>query len=284
MDLLADLVELGHRYYGAPRRAEAIDRLADELERRGATVERRTFDVVERESGASYELTNLVARFRPTVSRRLLLGTHWDTRLWAEEDPDPARRDQPIPGANDGTSGVVVLLELLAAVERTGAFPELGIDIVLFDGEELGRPGSSDYSRGAREFAASLASAPSEERPLAAVVVDMVGQPGLRLRPEVASRVGSPRFVELAWSLGRAEFPEMFDETPVGPIHDDHVPLLRLGIPSLLLIDLDYDPWHTHADTPDQCSAESLERVARYLALLVANLEDPAWQPENVQS
>ena len=114
---LERLMATGNRYYGAPERERAIAALVDGLGAHAGAVELQRFRVREPASGVEFALANAIARRNPGVEPRLLLGTHFDTRLWAEEDPDPARRDEPIPGANDGTSGVAVLLELLRVVD-----------------------------------------------------------------------------------------------------------------------------------------------------------------------
>src|SRR5690606_29222332 len=106
----------------------------------GATeVERLEHTGADPHTGREFALTTLIGHVRPAAARRFVLGSHFDTRPWAESDPDPARREQPIIGANDGTSGVAVLLELTPLL-RAQLPPDLGFTVILFDGEELGRP------------------------------------------------------------------------------------------------------------------------------------------------
>lgn len=266
----------GQRYYGAPRRGEALAMILRDLEPHAATVERQSFSAREPVTGVSFELTNVIARTAPLAARRILLGTHWDTRAWAEEDADPERRDQPIPGANDGTSGLVVLIELLRALPEVKLQEDVGVDLVFFDGEEFGRPGSEgDYCQGSSRFADELDRYYPDRLPVAAVVVDMVGDRELTFKREGYSRRHAPALTELIWRLGRARFPEVFLDAGTGPIFDDHVPLQRRGVPAALLIDRDYAPWHTHDDTPEACSAGSLALVTRHLAELLLVLGDP---------
>ena len=130
------LVRRGNRYYGAPRREEVIQLFESRLRAYGAETVRQRFEAEERQSGVRYTLTNIIGRITPSRPQRIVLGTHWDTRLWAEEEPDPARRAEPIPGANDGTSGIVVLFELARVLKRA-PLRHIGVDIALFDGEEF---------------------------------------------------------------------------------------------------------------------------------------------------
>jgi len=182
----------GHRHYGAAERERAIEMMLRDLEPYSASVERQDFSAVEPVSGVTYRLTNVIARTAPRAPRRVVLATHWDTRLWAEEDPDPARRDQPIPGANDGTSGLVVLIELLRVLDGVKSLGDLGLDVVLFDGEEFGRAGSGKTCRGSLHFARNLRQTYPQRLPIAAVVVDMVGDRELTLSREVLSITNAP--------------------------------------------------------------------------------------------
>ena len=137
------------RTLGAPDRKRGIDALAGAMEGEGATVRRQSFDGIDPLTGSPYPLTNLYGSIRPDAPRQFVLATHYDIRPWAEEDPTLTARSQPIPGANDGTSGVVVLLALLPAL-RDALPADVGFTIILFDGEELGRPTEGGYCAGSR--------------------------------------------------------------------------------------------------------------------------------------
>jgi len=224
------------------------------------------------DTGEPVRLTNLVARIRPERRARVLLGTHWDTRPWAELDPNPARRGQPIPGANDGTSGVAVLLEIGRQL-RSQPLQRLGVDLVLFDGEELGRTEPRLYCQGSRGFASRLEQLYGPTRPEAALVLDMVGDTDLRLVPEALSLQRAPQLVGLVWSTAAALGERTFAQGDPPWILDDHSPLLQAGVPAILLIDRSYPPFHTHADTPDRCSAASLASVGRVVMATLGRLD-----------
>lgn len=261
------------RALGDPRRTASIDALADLLRAAGADhVERLEHAGDDPWTGTRFAMTTLVGQVRPEAARQFVLASHFDVRPWAESDPDPARREHAIPGANDGTSGVAVLLEL-APLLREQLPADVGFSLILFDGEELGRPDVGPYCAGSRALAAALAAGdrPALQRVRAAsfgVVLDMVGDRDLQLRPEPASRRAAPALVAEVWAAGQAAgYRQFLDEPLPEPLMDDHVQLTRAGVPSILIIDYDYPAWHTHADGPEQVGAASLEAVGETLRL-----------------
>ncbi|WAS98728.1 M28 family peptidase [Nannocystis punicea] len=272
VDLLLDRYP---RALGDPRRTGAIEALAGDLRAAGATVidrlEHRGADPL---TGVSFDMTTLLGHVRPEAPRRFVLATHFDTRPWAESDPDPSRRDQPIVGANDGTSGVAVVLELVPLLVRQLP-PDVGFTVILFDGEELGRPDLGPYLAGSRALAMEVLQGrfPLVARAEFGVVLDMVGDRDLRVQPDRASLAQHPALVQRIWSIGQAHGFTAFDSTPLAvPLLDDHVPLDEAGVPSVLLIDYDYPAWHTHADTRDKLDARSLGAVGETLRLALLDL------------
>lgn len=247
----------------AAGREQGLATLTQRLSQGGATVHAQPFTGFDPRDGSTMPLSNLFGVVRPDAPRQFVLATHFDVRPWAESDPDPTRRDQPIPGANDGTSGVVVLLALLPVL--TEALPrDVGFTIVLFDGEELGRPKHGGYCAGSTHFAAHPEDAPPNVlRASFGIVLDMVGDAELTIAREANSTQQNSALVDAVWraaaSLGERSF---IDATYPHAIFDDHVLLSRAGIPSVLLIDYDYDAWHTHADALERVSGESLATVA----------------------
>jgi glutaminyl-peptide cyclotransferase len=199
------------------------------------------------------ELRNVVAKLGLPGHAPILIGTHYDTRPLA--DRDPLKPLAPVPGANDGASGVAVLLELARLLPKDGELPEVWL--VFFDGEDSGNLDGWEWSAGAAAFAAGL-----QVRPQAVVIVDMVGDADLRLPRE---RTSDPALADEIWATARDLGVQAFVDEPGLPILDDHRPFLDLGIPSILIIDLDYDYWHTTQDTLDKVSAHSLEQVGSVL-------------------
>jgi Zn-dependent M28 family amino/carboxypeptidase len=263
-------VEFGPRIPGSPGHENMRAWLIAELRRlRAASVETQT--LTDSTLGRRLVIHNVIARYgaRPRRAtdpppRRLMLCAHYDTRPWSDQDPDSSRRDDPVPGANDGASGVAVLLEVAELLAREPAPAE--VDLVFFDAEDQGRIDQPhEYALGARAHAAAL----GERRPLAAILFDTVGDRDLNIHPEVHSAERAANLVALVLEGARVTGARHFHPGPKYRMTDDHVPLLEAGIPAVDVIDFDYEPWHTHRDLPDQVASESLAEVARVAAWLV---------------
>jgi glutaminyl-peptide cyclotransferase len=261
-------VEAGPRVPGTAAHAAIRDWMTRELTRTGGAVELQSF--TDTSLGAPLELTNLIGHFGPhrpgSPVRRIALLAHWDSRPWCDEDPDSAHRADPLPGANDGASGVAVLLEVAELMGRRP--PPVGVDLVFLDGEDQGhasRP--EEFSIGARGWVARLK--PDGSRPIAAFLFDMVGDRDLDIYPEVYSAQRAANLVALVLEGARATGALHFHSEPRHAIIDDHIPVLDAGIPAVDIIDFDYAAWHTHLDLPDQVSAASLAEVASVADWLV---------------
>ncbi len=232
------------------------------------TVEVQPF--VQEGYGEKLSLTNIFARYRPDVQGRILFLAHWDTRPRADNDPDKSHWNQPILGANDGASGVAVLLELAALLKNTP--PAIGVDLLLVDGEDYGKEGQHDlYLLGSRHFAAHL---PTGYAPRFAILLDMVGDAYLELPKEGYSVQYAPDIVDLVWDTARNLGVRQFIDTKGEMIIDDHLPLNDAGIKTIDIIDFNYPDqsnryWHSLNDTPDHCSAESLEAVGTVMTNVI---------------
>jgi len=218
-------------------------------------------------------ITNILARFNPPARKHVLLLAHYDTRAIADQDPDPGNRSKPILGANDGASGVAVLLMLADIFARD--VPPIGVDLLLVDAEDQGRSGDLDnFCLGTKAFLPEMNELLGGVRPQYAVLVDMVGDAELTLPIEYNSWRGARKLVSRIWNLARDLGYSQFRFEMGAQIYDDHVPLLEAGIPAVDIIDFDYpntekNYWHTLEDTPDKCSAESLEVVGTVLTTLI---------------
>ncbi len=278
---LTELVDRGQRYYGAPQREEIIHWMSQRLSAAKLEVKEQRFTVTEPQSKVKYLLTNIVARFHPDRTQRIIIGSHWDTRLWAEEDHDLKKRNLPITGANDGSSGVAVLFEIGRQLSHLG-LNHIGVDLILFDGEEFGRPRSDNYCVGSKFLANHLQDLYPHALPVGVIVIDMVGDRDLSFPPELSSAKHARALTQLVWREGvKLKLPAFISglggENHQGAksrrprsqwIIDDHSPFQELKIPATLLIDLDYPHWHTHQDTIDKVSPESLRQAG--LALLAS--------------
>jgi glutaminyl-peptide cyclotransferase len=211
-------------------------------------------------------LTNVIGVFNPHAKRSVLLCTHWDTRPRADQEIDPKKKVKPILGASDGASGTAVLLELARIFKQQK--PEVGVVLVLLDGEDFG-----DFIKDEGVFLGSRHFARNHDgyNPEFGVLLDMVGDKNLNILREKNSQRFAPgtntKIFELARQLG---FGKQIIDREGYEITDDHIPLSMEGrIPTIDLIDFDYGPWHTLDDTPDKCSAQSLATVGKLLAELI---------------
>jgi glutaminyl-peptide cyclotransferase len=205
-------------------------------------------------------MTNIIARFGAGNAKALMLCAHWDSRPRADRDPDLKKRTEPVPAANDGASGVAILLEVARVASQSP--PPRPLLIVLFDGEDMGRSDHpEEFAYGSRYWAAH----PVPEPPGEAILLDMVGKTDSQFLVEQYSEANSPQLRRALWTLAvQLDLPAFVER--LGPaIEDDHVPLQNAGIPAIDIIDFDYPYWHTTSDTPDKCSTETLEQVGKLL-------------------
>lgn len=259
-DDLVTQTEFGPRVPGSDAHRACAAWLQEELALTADSVWVQPFKGTLPGGADSVAMMNIVARFHREQGRRVLLGAHWDTRRFADRDPDPAARTQSFAGANDGASGVAVLLEV--ARRLTAVLPPIGIDIVLFDGEDTGDYGKTpgNWIQGSRYFAAHL---PAQYEWV--IVVDMVGDRDLTLPQEGYSRRLAPDLVERVWAAAAKIGASAFQPRRGQEIIDDHLPFLQRGIPAIDIIDIDYPYWHTTDDTVDKCDTLSLDMVGQTL-------------------
>lgn len=263
-------VAFGPRIPGTEGHARMRTWLVAELRRLGAEVEEQGFR--DTTLGRPLDLVNVIGRWPAArggaAARRVALCAHWDSRPWCDQEPDSAFWKEPCPGANDGGSGVAVLLEVGECLAKRRA--PVGVDLVFFDGEDLGRPTQPDeYSLGAKGYARRLPPAGNPARPAAAFLFDMVGDRDLDIWVESRSAEVASNLVATVLEGARATRARHFRPEIGYTIVDDHIPLIEAGVPTVDLIDFNYAAWHTRADRPDQVSPGSLLEVSRVAAWLV---------------
>ncbi len=237
-------VSLGPRIPGNTAHAQTIEYIYQTLIKYGWELEIQEIEVM------GHPIKNIIAR-RGSGDEWIILGAHYDTRRFADRDPNPQLQYDPVPGANDGASGVAVLLELGRVLPKD---LDKEIWLVFFDAEDQGEIPTWDWILGSKGFAASLTDLPA-----AVVIVDMVGDADLQIYREKNS---NSDLTDDIWKTARKSgFGKYFIDEEKYSILDDHIPFIRLGIPSVDIIDFDYPYWHTTADTADKTSADSLSAV-----------------------
>jgi Zn-dependent M28 family amino/carboxypeptidase len=212
-------------------------------------------------------MANLIVEWQAAARSRILLCAHYDTRPRPDQDPDPVQRERGLfVGANDGASGVALLMELGRCLQGS----QRGVDFVFFDGEEYKWDlGPDGYFLGSTHFARNYRAKPPAHRYTAGVLLDMVGDARLSVYQELHSVSWSDTrpIVEQLWATARELGIGEFVPDVGYQVRDDHLPLRQIGrIPVCDLIDFHYPDrtnryWHTTSDVPANCSAESLGKV-----------------------
>ena len=259
-------VAAGPRVVGTPSHAVVREWIVAELSRLGGRVEVQAF--TDSSLGRPLALANLIGHFGPDGARRIVLCAHYDSRPWCDEDPDTSYHRVPVQGANDGGSGVAVLLEVAERMHLTP--PPVGVDLVFFDGEDLGTRERPDlFCLGSKGYAARLPASGDPARPVAAFLFDMVGGSTLAIHAERNSSERAASLVALVSAGAKATGASVFHDEVRWTIVDDHIPLNDAGLPAADILDFDYPAWHTHRDTPGMMSAASLAQVAGVAGWLV---------------
>ncbi|MDP4172710.1 MAG: M28 family peptidase [Bacteroidota bacterium] len=224
-------------------------------------------------------LTNVIAKFNPKATNRIFISAHWDCRPRAEQDKDPAKKNQPIPGANDGASGAGILLEIARMLKSNPV--NYGIDLVFFDGEDYGKEGDiGNYFLGSKYFAAQKSS---DYRPAFGILLDLVGDKEAVFAKEGLSMLYAPDVTNMIWNLAKKVNSTAFNDVEGNQIQDDHLPLNEAGLSTVDIIDIDLvgastpnprrNYWHTHNDTMENISKDMLQQVGNVLSQLIYSLE-----------
>jgi glutaminyl-peptide cyclotransferase len=278
-------VNFGPRVPGSSGHRQAGDWIVAQMRARADSVEVQSWTHVT-QRGDTLPMRNVLARFRPQAPQRVLYLTHWDTRPTADSDRNLGARQRPIPGANDGASGVGLLVALADALKRTP--PNVGVDLLFVDGEDYGAfeawddtTKNKDVLIGSQYFARTM---PATYKPIFGVLFDMIGDASLQLYQEGHSASAAPEVVARVWGMARElGYEKYFIPQVKIPITDDHLPLIRKGLRVIDVIDIDYcadgstdcsgdasrNLHHTQQDTIERVSAKSLQVVGDVaLALL----------------
>ena len=265
--------EFGPRNPGSVGYVDCKEFLIKSLANFSDTVFTQNFKNTELQDNKTYDLSNIIAEFKVNSEKHILLGAHWDTRPWADRDLDISNHSTPIIGANDGASGVAVLMELAKMFDNYP--PTVNITLVLFDGEDMGVEGvNNSWAKGSQYFAKNLPI----QKPDFGIIVDMIGDSNLEIPIERNSYRVAPNLVNELWDLAEKLKLPAFQNRLGYDIYDDHIPLWEIAnIPSIDLIDFNYpnqriNYWHTLNDVPQNCSAESLEQVGQLLSTYIYSL------------
>ena len=278
-------VAFGPRVPGSAAHKQAGDWIVAQMRQRADSVEVQEWTHVT-QAGQRLPMRNILARFAPERTNRVLYITHWDSRPTADSDRNLGARQRPVPGANDGASGVGLFVALADALRKTP--PTVGVDLLFVDGEDWGAfeditdtTKNKDVLIGSQYFVRTM---PAGYAPMFGVVWDMIGDASLQLLQEGHSITGAPEVVSRVWGVAKElGYGRFFVAEAMSPITDDHLPFIRKGLRVIDVIDIDYcldgstgcggDPTrnlhHTQGDTMDRISAKSLQVVGDVALTLV---------------
>ena len=265
---LEALSKFGPRYAGT----EGHDKTLELIREVGAEFSDEVLEhpfLVKRHNGEQVQMINVEFIFHGAVGGRpILLGAHYDTRPFADQESDPELRAHPIIGANDGGSGTAVLLGLARYLKEHPV--NQPVRLMFFDGEDFGKSDVGQMFIGCKYHAAYLEKTVQEQWPRAVIIVDMVGDKDLEIFKETHSVASGPKVLDRIYNMAKLKNILQFNEKSKHTIQDDHLAFIRLGIPSVVLIDFDYPHWHKLSDTLDKCSSESLSAVFSVLVGVLA--------------
>ena len=267
--------------------------IADKFKSYGCDVELQQADL-KGFDGTILKSTNIIAHYNPKAQQRILICAHWDSRPWADNDPDEANHKTPVMAANDGASGVAVMLEVARLLSQENVdstltsdssplTPAIGIDFVCFDAEDWGVPSWSDveddgssWALGAQYWASHL---PKDYKPDYGILLDMVGGEGAQFHKERMSQRYAPNIVTKVWKAAKtAGYSSFFPMSEGGYVNDDHVPVNDIAhIPTIDIIPYYTDceassfgpTWHTINDTMEHIDRATLKAVGQTLIQLI---------------
>ncbi len=265
--IIRQLLHYGPRYPTAVGHARTQKFIVAEMKSLGQSVTTQVWEHKEAD-GTSYPLTNIIVRMNPNATKRILIGSHYDSLKTSFKNS--SNQEVPSPGANNSASGVAILVNLVRLLNDKGLPKDIGVDIVFFDGEEGDENQGADFKDwkplGSTYFANHLKEFYPKANPVTGIVLDMVCKKDLKIYKDPTSVQSVSTKIEEFWSIAQKVDANVFqDDTRTQVIRDDHTPLNQAGIPSFLLIDFEYGEYATTQDTLDKCSAKSLETITRAL-------------------
>lgn len=289
MAYLVKICDLGPRISGTPAFYKMVDLLDEHFTSLGLKVERQKFRATQRSRPRPIEMVNLIARYQPDELRRVIICAHYDTRPIADQEPNERDWYKPFLGANDGASGPAFMMEFAKLLPEIK--PAVGVDFVLFDGEEYifwnqNHPnGPDEYFLGSKHFAQQYDAARrsgSKMVYLEAVLLDMIAGKDPVFRYEGHSWMQAGPLAQRLWKIAAEVKAPAFQPQFGQPILDDHLSLLNVGIPTVNIVPsasqfavnrfIDYPHWHRLSDIPANCDPEGMDQVARVLRVWLQRL------------
>ena len=275
MGYLEAVCKIGPRISGTEGMKKQQQLLEKHFKDLGGEVSYQRFSARQRSVGKNVEMANLIVSWHPERARRVILCSHYDTRPIADQEPDERKWRDPFVSANDGGSGVALLMELAHAMKDLKT--NVGVDFVFFDGEEYvfnpSGPDRDHYFFGSEQFADRYKNGKAKTKYVAAILLDMIAGKDATFPGERNSLWKAGRLVEDVWKVAADLRAGAFVTEPGPEVEDDHLALNAAGIPAIDIIDFSYPHWHKLSDTPENCSGDSMAQVARVLTAWVQRVK-----------
>ena len=265
MKYLKEICDIGTRISGSEGIVKQRVLIKKHFEALGAKVLEQEFKAIQKSTGRPTPMVNMVITWHPTARERVILCSHFDTRPFADQETDPKKRKGTFISANDGASGVALLMEMGRHMKKLNCI--IGVDFVFFDGEEFVFDPDDEYFFGSKHFAREARKNTQAIKYRSAVLLDMVAGKDAKFPIEQNSWWKAGTVVREVWSAANDLKIESFklNEFSRVAVDDDHTALNNGGIPAIDIIDFDYKHWHKLSDTPEQCSGETMAGVAKVL-------------------
>jgi len=265
MKYLKEICDIGTRISGSEGIVKQRVLIKKHFEALGAKVLEQEFKAIQKSTGRPTPMVNMVITWHPTARERVILCSHFDTRPFADQETDPKKRKGTFISANDGASGVALLMEMGRHMKKLNC--SIGVDFVFFDGEEFVFDPDDEYFFGSKYFAREARKNTQTIKYRSAVLLDMVAGKDAKFPIEQNSWWKAGPVVREVWSTANELKIESFklNEFSRVAVDDDHTALNNGGIPAIDIIDFDYKHWHKLSDTPEQCSGETMAGVAKVL-------------------
>jgi len=275
---IKEQIKFGPRNPNSMGHAAGLNYLFNTLSKYTQSVTKQSFNYTGYE-GEVLELTNIIAKFNPQNKNRIMICAHWDSRPRSEHAKDPAKQKLPVLGANDGASGVAVILELARILNENKI--DYRVDLVLFDGEDYGLESDlSNFSLGSKYFSSKMIN---DTFPTFAVLLDLVGDKDARFKIEKNSKDYAQDIVDLFWNKAAQIGADKFTTQISPPVYDDHISLNQAGLKTIDIIDSDLigadspierrNYWHTDKDNIDNIGVETLQQVGDVVTNVIYSIK-----------
>lgn len=279
MGYLKAICDIGPRISGTDGMKKQQELIEKHFKALDAKVTYQKFSARQVSQRRPTEMANMVISFHPDRERRVILCSHYDTRPIADQERDQRNWEKPFVSANDGGSGVALLMELGNHMKDLET--KVGVDFVFFDGEEYIHDNKDDhYFFGSEHFGDEYKKSKAKTKYAAAILLDMVAGKDMNFPAEGNSVTLAGALVTSVWGIAKELKVKAFEQDFGPSVSDDHVALNRAGIPAIDIIDLtntqkifNYPHWHKLTDTPENCSGESMAQVARVLSVWLGRMK-----------